>query len=77
MTEDKITEGSLWVHRKTGNEYTIIAEAYDEATSIRMVVYRSLTNGAAWVRPRSSFVCRFVPLQRMFTREIPASATGE
>ena len=59
---EEIIEGSVWVHLKTRGEYSVVTEAHEEATSARVVVYKSLNNGSKWVRPRIDFLARFEPL---------------
>jgi hypothetical protein len=60
----EITPGSIWIHKKTRSEYSVVVEAYAENDSSRQVVYKSLNNGSVWVRPRPAFVTKFQPLQK-------------
>jgi hypothetical protein len=57
-----IAERSIWLHKKSRHEYSVVTEAFNESNSERMVVYQSLTNGAVWVRPRAEFLIKFNPL---------------
>jgi transcriptional regulator with XRE-family HTH domain len=42
-------------HVKTGGLYWIVSEATVEATMDQVVVYRSLSTGLWWTRPRAEF----------------------
>ncbi len=50
----------IWVHRKTGGLYTIIArDAYIEKDMSPVIIYKSLKNGMVFVRPALEFNEKF------------------
>jgi hypothetical protein len=56
----------IYRHAKTGGLYVVIADAELEANMTTVVVYKSLADGRAWVRPASEFYDpeRFVQVPR-------------
>lgn len=47
----------IWRHKKTGDLYVIITENFlIEATMKQGVLYRSLSDGRDWCRPREEFM---------------------
>jgi hypothetical protein len=51
-----LTIGSLWLHKKSGGAYKIIAVAKIETGLTPSVVYQSLVHGDTWVRPEKEFL---------------------
>lgn len=57
----------IWRHKKTGGLYVIITDNFQiEATLEQGVLYRNLSDGREWVRPKSEFMDgRFESLNSM------------
>ncbi|MEO0861129.1 MAG: DUF1653 domain-containing protein [Pseudomonadota bacterium] len=51
-----VQQSEIWQHKKSGGLYVVVERsAYIEADLTPAVVYRSLFDGAVWVRPAAEF----------------------
>lgn len=61
MTPRSTHDSIVWLHKKSGGKYHILAFAHLEATLMPVVVYQGAKGGEVWVRPKDEFFERFVP----------------
>ena len=59
MSNDKVTQGSVWTHYKSGNPYVVFCVAEDRNTGEKIVVYqriKSVNHDPFWQQHITEFV---------------------
>ena len=60
-----LKENSQYIHKKTGNSYTVLIVANQHAQEWETTVVYKSKDGKVWARPLTEFVSKFKPLEQV------------